>query len=75
MFSLLSPVVEAIQPPRITLLADPPLARVQPEPLCGNAPNFGQAGVIAQLGERFNGIEEVGGSIPPGSTSVFNVLR
>jgi hypothetical protein len=26
------------------------------------------------LGERFNGIEEVGGSIPPGSTSVFNVL-
>jgi hypothetical protein len=26
-------------------------------------------GVIAQLGERFNGIEEVGGSIPPGSTS------
>lgn len=25
-------------------------------------------GVIAQLGERFNGIEEVGGSIPPGST-------
>ncbi len=27
------------------------------------------AGVIAQLGERFNGIEEVGGSIPPGSTT------
>ena len=26
-------------------------------------------GVIAQLGERFNGIEEVGGSIPPGSTT------
>jgi hypothetical protein len=26
-------------------------------------------GVIAQLGERYNGIVEVGGSIPPGSTS------
>jgi hypothetical protein len=25
-------------------------------------------GVIAQLGERYNGIVEVGGSIPPGST-------
>gem|GEM_PF-4713125 len=24
-------------------------------------------GVIAQLGERLNGIQEVGGSIPPGS--------
>ena len=27
------------------------------------------AGAIAQLGERYNGIVEVGGSIPPGSTS------
>jgi hypothetical protein len=36
-----------------------------------SARNFGTAGVIAQLGERFNGIEEVGGSIPPGSTSHF----
>ena len=26
-------------------------------------------GVIAQLGERLNGIQEVGGSIPPGSTT------
>jgi hypothetical protein len=26
-------------------------------------------GAIAQLGERLNGIQEVGGSIPPGSTS------
>jgi hypothetical protein len=26
-------------------------------------------GVIAQLGERMNGIHEVGGSIPPGSTT------
>jgi hypothetical protein len=25
-------------------------------------------GAIAQLGERLNGIQEVGGSIPPGST-------
>jgi hypothetical protein len=33
-----------------------------------HARNFETAGVIAQLGERFNGIEEVGGSIPPGST-------
>ena len=33
-------------------------------------------GVIAQLGERYNGIVEVGGSIPPGSTTpfLFNVL-
>jgi hypothetical protein len=27
------------------------------------------------LGERFNGIEEVGGSIPPGSTSKINKLK
>ena len=26
-------------------------------------------GAIAQLGERLNGIQEVGGSIPPGSTN------
>ena len=26
------------------------------------------AGAIAQLGERYNGIVEVGGSIPPSST-------
>jgi hypothetical protein len=25
-------------------------------------------GAIAQMGERVNGIHEVGGSIPPGST-------
>jgi hypothetical protein len=30
-------------------------------------------GVIAQLEERYNGIVEVGGSIPPGSTRyIFN---
>ena len=28
-------------------------------------------GAIAQLGERYNGIVEVGGSIPPGSTNIF----
>ena len=28
-------------------------------------------GAIAQLGERYNGIVEVGGSIPPGSTKRF----
>ena len=28
----------------------------------------GETGAIAQLGERFNGIEEVSGSIPLGST-------
>ena len=33
------------------------------------------AGVIAQLGERYNGIVEVGGSIPPGSTILFVVLE
>ena len=27
-------------------------------------------GAIAQLGERYNGIVEVGGSIPPGSTII-----
>jgi hypothetical protein len=27
------------------------------------------------LGERFNGIEEVGGSIPPGSTNKINKLN
>jgi hypothetical protein len=37
----------------------------------GTRANLEQPGVIAQLGERFNGIEEVGGSIPPGSTTGF----
>ena len=31
-------------------------------------------GAIAQLGERLNGIQEVGGSIPPGSTKFFKGL-
>ena len=29
-----------------------------------------ESGAIAQLGERCNGIAEVGGSIPPGSTKI-----
>ena len=33
-------------------------------------PFVGRDGAIAQLGERLNGIQEVGGSIPPGSTSL-----
>jgi hypothetical protein len=31
-------------------------------------------GAIAQLGERLNGIQEVGGSIPPGSTIKIKYL-
>ncbi len=29
-------------------------------------------GAIAQLGERLHGMQEVGGSIPPSSTKVFD---
>ena len=29
-----------------------------------------RCGAVAQLGERFNGIEEVGGSSPPSSTTI-----
>ena len=31
-------------------------------------------GAVAHLGERFNGIEEVGGSSPPSSTSITHSL-
>ncbi len=31
-------------------------------------------GAVAQLGERYNGIVEVVGSIPSGSTNLFNDL-
>jgi hypothetical protein len=34
-----------------------------------------RSGAIAQLGERFNGIEEVVGSIPSGSTNQIRDLR
>ncbi len=30
------------------------------------------SGAIAQLGERLHGMQEVGGSIPPGSTNFTN---
>ena len=33
-----------------------------------------EQGAIAQLGERVNGIHEVGGSIPPGSTKFLKTL-
>ena len=33
-----------------------------------------EVGAIAQLGERLNGIQEVSGSIPLGSTNLFNEL-
>ena len=34
-----------------------------------------QIGAIAQLGERYNGIVEVGGSIPPSSTNNNSLKR
>ncbi len=52
------------------------LAAIQPptaSPLCGRPaqrPEVEKSGAIAQLGERFNGIEEVVGSIPSGSTKL-----
>ena len=39
------------------------------------ARRFLEIGAIAQLGERFNGIEEVVGSIPSGSTNIINDLN
>jgi hypothetical protein len=38
-----------------------------------NRKNNSINGAIAQLGERLHGMQEVGGSIPPGSTSPFIV--
>ena len=32
--------------------------------------NLESVGAIAQLGERLHGMQEVGGSIPPGSTNI-----
>ncbi len=37
-------------------------------------PRASPVGAVAQLGERLNGIQEVRGSIPLGSTSDFNRL-
>src|ERR1700712_4544997 len=47
---------------------------ISPE-LCSGLPPApfeacGKPGAIAQLGERLHGMQEVGGSIPPGSTSL-----
>jgi hypothetical protein len=53
---------EVIPPPSEVKTASP-----QSEPL-----HFLENGAIAQLGERFNGIEEVVGSIPSGSTNLIN---
>src|ERR1700681_940227 len=39
------------------------------------ADHGGFSGAIAQLGERLNGIQEVGGSTPPGSTKSFSAER
>ncbi len=36
---------------------------------CGASRTSAEFGAIAQLGERLHGMQEVGGSIPPGSTS------
>ena len=34
--------------------------------------NIYHSGAVAQLGERLNGIQEVGGSNPPSSTKAIN---
>src|SRR5260370_40935982 len=57
--------IAAIPPPAGTLGASP--QSKQPRGVL-------EQGAIAQLGERFNGIEEVVGSIPPGSTININDL-
>ena len=42
--------------------------------LIGGRPGHrGYDGAVAQLGERFNGIEEVGGSSPPSSTKLDKI--
>ena len=45
-------------------------------PIQGTGPSrpLLNSGAIAQLGERFNGIEEVVGSIPSGSTKFFYII-
>ena len=51
-----------------------------PAPGCGDQADacrvfIPMRGAIAQLGERVNGIHEVVGSIPTGSTKSFNKLE
>lgn len=49
------------------------LERMVPKPsFCEALTRLQKSGAIAQLGERFNGIEEVVGSIPSGSTKFLN---
>ena len=48
-------------------LVKPPALNYTPGLVSGRTPG---RGAIAQLGERFNGIEEVVGSIPSGSTKI-----
>ena len=66
--------------PRNSALAAPgplhyraPVAATLVATKAGN-PSRRKRGAIAQLGERFNGIEEVVGSIPSGSTKDFSGL-
>ncbi len=46
----------------------PSTAATKQPPSAGPGPRD-LGGAIAQMGERLNGIQEVGGSIPPGSTN------
>jgi hypothetical protein len=46
------------------------IARTDIRPLTAEIKN----GAVAQLGERMNGIHEVRGSIPLGSTNIYNEL-
>ena len=52
----------------------PTLARHASSLLFADDPAGQTNGAIAQLGERYNGIVEVSGSIPLSSTKLFNKL-
>jgi hypothetical protein len=51
-----------------------PVRRTGRAPTCGFPTPHAEDGAIAQLGERLNGIQEVGGSTPPGSTRKIKYL-
>jgi hypothetical protein len=53
----------------------PVLAPRAPSLLFADDPAGQTNGAIAQLGERYNGIVEVSGSIPLSSTKLFNKLK
>jgi hypothetical protein len=57
--------------PHLSLYSRPVVNEAGPNRLSGDFERFG---AIAQLGERFNGIEEVVGSIPSGSTNQSLIL-